>query len=353
MLQKKYDSLYTRWQQYWNMGNHDRPLMSITTLQPIQKPAIATPVSFTQKWEDIDYVLANARRKMQNTYYGGEAFPSFNPDLGPDIVGAVAGCEIIYGADTSWAEPCVEDWSAFAPICFDENNKWWKKIQAITKAAVEDANGDYLVGITDLHPGTDGLVSLRGPQDLCYDLIDEPGTLIQRSDELFAVYKEMHTRLANMIRPIQQGSTNWMGIWNPEREWYVVGSDFSCMLNTQDYESFVVPGLQQEIDYLSESIYHLDGPDALRHLDRILAFEKLGGVQWVYGAGQPSARHWIEVLQKIQKAGKRIQVHCLAEDVIPVCSALRPEGVHLVVDNCKTPDEAEQLLSAAVQASKR
>ncbi len=42
----------------------------------------------------------------------------------------------------------------------------------MTEAIVADAKGDYFVGITDLHPGADGLVSLRGPENLCLDLYD-------------------------------------------------------------------------------------------------------------------------------------------------------------------------------------
>ena len=107
----------------------------------------------------------------------------------------------------------------------------------------------------------------------------------------------------------------------------MVGSDFSCMLGSEEYERFVAPGLELELDYLEASMYHLDGPAAARqHLERILQFEKLDGVQWVYGAGQPSARHWLPLLRQIQAAGKRIQVHCEVEDLVPVCEALRPRG---------------------------
>ncbi len=53
-----------------------------------------------------------------------------------------------------------------------------KKMLQMTDALVEDARGDYLVGITDLHPGADGLVSLRGPEGLCMDLFDSPDMLL-------------------------------------------------------------------------------------------------------------------------------------------------------------------------------
>lgn len=338
--------LRERWLEFWNKENHDRPLISVEVpLSTRDTPPRAA--SLEEHWKDPDYIVAASRWHFEHTWYGGEAMPILNPNLGPDFVGAVAGCDLIYSPYTSWAHPVVEDWESFPPIAFDPNNIWWKKMCAITRAAIEDARGDYLVGITDLHPGSDGLVSLRGPQELCYDLIDCPEQILPRTQELFEVYREIYNGLSEIIAPCQQGSINWMGIWHPEKRWYVVGSDFSCMVSPADYEKYIVPGIEMEMDFLEASMYHLDGPGALRHLDRILQFEKLGGVQWVYGAGQPSARHWIDVLQKIQAAGKCIQVTCTPEDVVPICQALKPEGVHLILTDCPDVDTAKALLRAA------
>jgi hypothetical protein len=126
----------------------------------------------------------------------------------------------------------------------------------------------------------------------------------------------------------------------------VSSCDFSCIISPENFEEFIIPELIDEIDFLPASLYHLDGPDALRHLDRLLEIEKLGGIQWVYGAGQPSAMHWIPTLKKIQDAGKLVEVTCEPEDIIPVCEALKPQGVHLIcyVDDLET---GEQLIKDA------
>ena len=349
MLQQNYKWLKERWLQFWNKENHDRPIIYGTVLMPENDKMEDVPiaVSLTERWENPEYVVASARRAFQNTWFGGETVPVLNPNLGPDIVGAVAGCEIEYGEGTSWAHPIVEDWKTHPEIKFDENNIWWKKIKAITKAAAADAKGDYLVGITDLHPGSDGLVSLRGPQELCFDLIDTPELIGVRNDQVFEVYKEMYRRLDEIIAPQQEGSINWMSIWHPEKKWYVVGSDFSCMVSAEDYERFVLPGIRQEVDFLEASIYHLDGPGALRHLDRILEIENLNGVQWVPGAGEKPARDWIDVLRKIQRAGKLVTITCEPEDVLPICEALEPEGVALLLSGCRTREEFNSILQAA------
>jgi len=348
-----YDLLKRRYTAYWNRENHDRPLICACAPAERLLPDIAPPASIAERWENVEYVIESARRGIENTYYGGEAVPVFNPNLGPDILGAIAGCGLEYGRDTSWAVHCVKDWGTHPALIFDENNRWWKKIEELTNAAVEDSRGDYLVGITDLHPGTDGLVSLRGPEALCYDLIDCAEHINPRIHQMFDIYKEVLTRLEAIISPKQEGSTNWMEVWHPNERWYVAGSDFSCMISEDAFEEYVVPGLLGELKFNGNSIYHLDGPGALRHVDRILELPGVNGIQWVYGAGQPSARHWVELLKKIQNAGKLIHIQCEPDDVEPLCSELNPEGVLLKIDDCKNREEVERLVSLAEKASKR
>ena len=120
-----YERLEKRWAAYWNRENEDRPLVSMTAPKGLVLPPLQTPASLKETWLDTEYQLKKARRGIENTHYLGEAFPMFNPNLGPDLVGAVCGCGLEFGETTSWAEPCIEDYENFPPIMFDENNIWW------------------------------------------------------------------------------------------------------------------------------------------------------------------------------------------------------------------------------------
>lgn len=352
MLYVDEHKLRERYLAYWNRENHDRPLMSVTAPGARRSgPPIPRPDSLKKAWTDVDYIVKCARRQAGQLYYAGEAFPLYCPNLGPDLVGAICGCELVFGEDTSWARPSVAGWESLPPITFNPQNPYFVKIMEITRAVLRDSRGDYLVGVTDLHPGSDALVSLRGAEAACIDLVENAPELVRRSDEIFEVYRRVYTALDEEIRAVQQGSTCWMGILNPTRGWYPVSSDFSCMISPADYEYLVAPAIEREIDFLGAAIYHLDGPDALRHLDRILAMERLNGVQWVYGAGQPSARHWIHVLKKIQRAGKLIEITAEPEDVETLCSQLRPEGVHITV-SAASPEQADELIKIALRATR-
>lgn len=152
---------------------------------------------------------------------------------------------------------------------------------------------ECLVGITDLHPGMNGLAALRGSQELCFDLLECPELLLPRVRELFEIHRCIYAGLDAIIAPHQAGSTNRMGIWHPEKWWYVVSCDFSCMLSGEHFDTFVAPGIEMEQNFLEASMYHLDGP-----------------------------------------------------------GALRPEGVHLIVHGCPDADTGRKLLRAAEQAAR-
>lgn len=340
MIKIDWEYLEKRWRAFWTRQN-DTPMLGLTApkeeAQPFAPPRAHRSVE--ERWHDVEHRIAQARHGMENTYFGGDAFPMAFPDLGPDLIGAICGCGLHFGQGTSWAAPCVTDWETLPPIAFDEQNPWFREILDMTRRMVEDAHGEYLVGVADLHPGADALVSLRGPEALCCDLIDCPELLPRRIEEVHGVYTQVFRRLSDAIAPVQRGSTNWMGIWKPDGDWYVTSADFGALISPRDFEYIVLPAIEKELDYLPASIYHLDGPGALRHLDRLLELKKLNGVQWVQGAGAPPPRAWLEVYHKIQRAGKLLQVtECPPEDLELLCRELEPEGLHI---SCRAESERQ------------
>lgn len=345
MLYKNdWEKAQQKFKEYWARENHDRPLISITApREGYKKIEPKAPERLEDRWMDIEYVIKRGRENMAATFYGAEAFPMLWPNLGPDIFGATFGCDIVFEEGTSYAKPIIANWDN-QKLVFDPQNKWWKKMVQMTEAIVADARGDYFVGITDLHPGADGLVSLRGPENLCLDLYDNMELIKKALFELLPVFQKQLDTLYNITTNNLPGSSNWMGIWHPEK-WYVTSSDFICMISEELFEEFVIPELIEEINWLNQkTIFHLDGPGALKHLDRLLEIPNLSGIQWVYGAGQPTAAHWIPVLKKIQNAGKLIQVEVIPEDLDILLEELNPEGVMYCCRPRNTEEEAKAII---------
>ena len=59
---------------------------------------------------------------------------------------------------------------------------------------------------------------------------------------------------------------------------------------------------------MDATLYHLDGPGAIRHVPRLLQLEKLNCIQWIQGAGQPLPSQWLDLLRQIQAGGKSVQL---------------------------------------------
>lgn len=353
-MNKDYDLIKKQWLAYWNKENNDRPILSI--LAPNGKTfdeQIKTSANIRDYWLDTEFVVKRLRRSVESTYFAAEAFPTCWANVGPDAIGALAGCTLEYTQDTVWAKHFVKDWNTLPPIEFNEDNFYYQKMVEITKALVKDANGEYLVGNTDIHAGADGLVAMRGPDRVCMDIFDNPDQFKKRIDELFLLEKKLYSKLNEIISAVQEGTTNWLGLLHPEKNWYPTSCDFSCMISTDDFEEFIIPGLMDEIKYYDASIYHLDGTGALHHLDRLLEIEELEGIQWIAGAGKPTARHWVGTLKKIQDAGKLI---CMGiesvEDLKIVCENIKPQGVSLGM-YASSVEEADYLVKVAKEASKK
>lgn len=344
--------------EYWNKENHDRPLISITAPKDGYKPKLLTiPDNIEERWMNFEYVIKSCREAFASTFYGGEAFPQLWPNLGPDIFGAILGCDLEFGEHTSWAGHIVKNWDDFKEFKFNPESKWWKKIKQLTQMAVDDSKGDYFVGITDLHPGADGLAALRGPQELCYDLIDCPDEVKRANMQILDVFKIVYEELYSITRKNIEGTSTWMGIWHPNK-CYPVSSDFICMISQEMFKDFILEELEEEIAFLDASIFHLDGPGALKHLDALLQIPGLDGIQWVYGAGQPTAVHWIPVLKKIQEAGKLIQVYVEPSDLPVLLEELKPEGVMYVVSSYSpdfkiTESDAKDIIARVDASYKR
>lgn len=349
-----WDKKKEKFLEYWALENHDRPLIHVTARKEKREPVpVSNHATLAERWMDTEFLIKKANADMRNTAYLGEAFPSFLPNLGPDFMATIYGTEIEFGDRTSWAIPWmsddfVENYTGLNP---DYSNKYYQKTLEITKAAVEDGKDKYFVGLADLHPGADALVSMRGPQELCYDTFDNPDFIKKGVWDVLPHYQKVYEDLYQLTTKYQKGTSCWLNLWHPGR-WYPVSCDFSCMVSQDMYEEFLIEEMEAEAKYLDASIYHLDGPDALKHLDRILKIPGLNGVQWAYGAGQPTASHWIPTLKKIQDAGKCIYVQIVPEELEVLCKELRPEGVFYKT-SVKTEEEGRQLVKMAEEWSKR
>lgn len=331
---------------FWQREVLDRPVVCFTLPRPnpdYPGPKPKTWASLRDRWMDTEYAAASALAGVMNTEYFGDALPSVWPNLGPEVFSAFFGCELEYGETTSWSLPNLNDWADADRLAFSRENFYWKKIVEMMDALMDIGQGRFYTGITDLHVGGDAIAAFRDPQQLSIDLVeaaDQVQALLRRvTDTFFEVYDFYHDKL----RAAGHAISTWAGIASTKK-WYVPSNDFSCMISPRMFDEAFLPGIARECRHLEASMYHLDGPDALRHLDSLLGIAELNAIQWVYGAGHGRASDWMPVYRKCQAAGKGLQIHLALDELDFFMENLRPHGLWIGLSGVRDREQARAVL---------
>jgi hypothetical protein len=350
-LKPDWNEAKERFIAWWEGEAVGRACLQVTAPRADCAPQpIPEPPTLEARWTDIDYVIRSSQERMRATFYGGEAFPVSWPNLGPDIFAAYLGCELIFKEGTSWAKPFIRDWASFPGFAFDPSNRWWRLTLEMLRAATEAGAGKYFVGLTDLHGGMDALSAARGRENLCLDLLDHPAHIRRAMDFLTPFWFEVYEQMHSIVQRKMQGSSTWIGLWSPGRM-YAVSCDFCSMVSPRHFEEIILPDIAAEVDWLDHSVFHLDGPGALPHLDRLLEMPRLNAIQWVPGAGREDLHQWVPALKKIQRAGKSLLIHARPDEVEPLLAQLSADGL-MISTHCDSEEHARWLLRKAGEWSR-
>ncbi len=349
-LKPDFDQTIKRFAAWWLGELVDRPPVTVSVIpqRPYLGP-LSTHANHQARWLDVEFVVDAVVANIQRTDYVGDAFPIFWPNVGPEISATVYGCELSFTETTSWSKPVIhtpDDWQRLLTVSPNFDNCYWQTVERMTDYALQRCENQYVVGLSDLHGNYDILAALRDPMQLCLDLMDCPELVIQAGKQAVQGYVAGFNRLAAKVQTAGFGTTTWLPTYH-EGLSYVPSCDFWCMVSAQIAQEWILPDILTEMAPLERSIFHLDGPQALRHLDLLLALPQLHAVQWVYGAGRGPAARWIEVYRRIRQAGKSLQL--IAQDpadALAILAELGGKGVWVYVEQpFATVAEAERFIA--------
>jgi len=343
-----YEEARRRMDAWWECGVIDRALTSITFRKP-ESECVPEPVgshgTLRDRWLDTDFNVRLRFAQAANTVYYADALPVKYANLGPDVFATFYGCELEFGERTSWSVPCLSDWrpESVDALRLDRDGFYFRKLIEMTDALIEVARGKFIVGHPDYHAGADCIAALRDPAVLCLDMIEHPEEVKALGDrlteEVLGLYELFHEKFAAAGMP----DSSWISATCDGR-YFIEQCDFSCMVSNEMFEEFFLPNIERECAHMDRVIYHLDGPGALRYLDRLLEMPGIHAIQWVPGAGRDGWRRWVDVYRRIQQAGKGFPVGVHVSDLDDLFECLRPEGTWLNVGGLETRREADAAL---------
>ncbi|MGQ9455663.1 MAG: hypothetical protein ACUVT8_06625 [Armatimonadota bacterium] len=344
MYKPDFGEALRHWQAFWESEIIDRPCLRILAPRAGGE-SVQPPVGLQHPEDDLDEDIYRFDRWASATYFAGDSVPFFVPNFGPDVYSAFFGADLKFAKDrtTSWAVPFVRDWREVVDILSQPHGFWWEAALKFVSRAREIGKGKFGIGVFDLHSNLDCLAAIRGPEQLCVDLMDCPDLVERALDNVRGVYPLVFDALYRASGQDETGCTTWLPMYYPGK-FAVVQCDFICMISPQHFRRFVMPALEEEAAFLGHCCFHLDGPDALVHLDDILSIGNIQVIQWVPGVGNAPLIEWMDLLKYIQNAGKSVYVGCTPTELPIYHKELAPQKVFYGIHGVKSEFEADSII---------
>jgi len=327
----------------WYFGEIiDRPPVNLLSWYPQKEGFVEKKyANLRDQWMDAEHLVDRYLNQIEGRKFIGESFPMWMPNLGPNVYSAFFGADIVFEPSTTWLTPCIKDWSDLDALKFDFNNPYFKKIEEMTKYALSRCEGNFLVGYTDLHPGLDCVSAWRDPQELCFDLYDNPDEVIKAVKKANEPFIDMVDRFHSWSASSNNISITWLGL--PfEGKMNIPSCDFSSMISTKQFEEFAMPALLSEVKAADYNIFHVDGAGVANHLEQIMSLPNTGALQWVQGEGESfPIMQWIPLIQRMLAGGKSVNVILSSSDLDSFMDAVPPKGILLTIFTSDDDEKVE------------
>lgn len=344
--------LYKAW---WAHEYFGRCAISVTAPKK-DPPDISSPPdaeTVEQRWYDLDWISRQMDYILSHTYYGGEAFPVWNAGYcGVSSIPTFLGCPISLDMSTGWCDPILTDPETinFHSLQLDESDAYYVFTMRMLECAVKESRGKSLPSIGAFGGCGDTLAALRGTEQLLIDCIERPEEVRAAEEFLMDMWYDFYDRCYKVIRDAAEGSTCWFDLWSPGK-FYSAHNDFSYNISPEMFRNIFLPVIEQQTEFLDHTVYHVDGVNAFVHVDALLELPRLQAFQILPGAGKPSPLHYMDILKKVQAAGKNLHIGISPGEVEPALQELSARGL-FIQTWCETEEEARILLKNCEKWSK-
>ncbi|OGO80865.1 MAG: hypothetical protein A2Y21_04185 [Clostridiales bacterium GWC2_40_7] len=314
------------------------------------------PEKLEDRWLDLDYLKELNEYRMGRAFYGGEAVPVWNAGYpGWDTISAFLGCDVELMEETGWVNTIIDkgeivDYN-YNDITLSQDNRWWVFAKELHRFAVDQAKGKAIPGIQAISGCGDILASLRGSENLLMDCTDYPEYVRKFDQHLMRIWMNTFDILYQITKDGAEGSTNFMHLWAPGK-FYIPHCDFAYMISPKMFREIFLPSIQMQVEYLDYSLYHVDGIGNFPHVDALCEIPRLQAIQILPGDGKPSALYYMNILKKVQCAGKNLQIYVKADEVEAALENLSSLGLLLIVTDCQSEDQARYIIRTTEKYSK-
>jgi len=328
---ENWEQTQAHYQRWWTQ---EGPVLTLLGLPPLDVPRNnislpQRPATARGRHTDPEWFAWKQRDLLSRSRFPADNLPIAHTDYGCVQLAACFGAEPEFDDSTVWYKEWIKNPEECPPLVLTKTEPWWQTYKQIMQKSQEISQGDFLVGMPAFGSNLDVLAALRGTQNLLYDLVDRPDWVSQKLEEINQAFFTAFDDYYEHIR-LSDGSSVYTFF-------HILGSgkvsqvqcDFAAMISPAMFKEFVIPALRRQCAWLDRSLFHLDGPNCICHLDHLLAMPELDAVQWTPGAGDI---RWYDLYERILNAGKSVQIlYVNTEEARRIVNAFGAKGVYLGV----------------------
>lgn len=334
MLTKaKKEQLVEDFEKWWE-HKLERPIIQVTLFDEDYQPQKHryNRGELLEMLYDLDKQVNEVVQAYQETFFSniylGDAFPIFYM-RSTGVLGAYLG-QTYQKQGTIWFQEMKGCELEDIHPRLEETYPLYQRSLELIKAFNQFYGDDIAMGIANLGGMMDIVESMRGANNSLIDLYDDPDEVQRLNDDIYKAFEQAYEEMiASIDLNNTLGYTGWISLLS-QKPYFISQCDFCCMIGPEQFDEFVFETLKKEASLIERSFYHLDGPGAVRHLDKIIECG-FKGIQWINGAGAKPLNDpcWNEIYQKVHDAGLLLQVNISGKEEL--------EYIDYIVDYLGSP----------------
>lgn len=280
--------------------------------------------------DEPDAWLEAKVRDLGQLASAADAVPLIRLDFGPCSLAALMGRPFHFESETSWTPAFIrDDWSNVPHWALDRSSRFFEILKTLLPQLAKAARGRFLVSSPNLGGLLDLLSLMRGPTELCMDLMDQPEVVERQVAALLPVYREAFEYCYDTVLGEGAGLVHWHNLWSNE-PYMIAECDFAFSVGPAEWARTCGPDVESQSRLAPRCVYHLDGAGMTHHIEALLDIPTIQAIQFTPG-NRISALPWLDMYKRIQERGKSLLIFVEAPDVVTLTKELKPEGLAFLI----------------------
>jgi len=169
---------------------------------------------------------------------------------------------------------------------------------------------DFIFTIPDMIENIDILSAMRGAEPLCIDMLDNPETVSRHLRQIDELYEYYYNLIYDFVKfPDNSSCFSAFRVWGPGRT-AKIQCDFAALISPRQFREFALPSLRRQCKFMNNTVFHLDGPQAMKHVPALMEIKELNALQFTCGEMRPDGTNeeWWGVYDQVKAAGKALWI---------------------------------------------